>query len=208
MRYHVNEAWFGAIAACYRYGDRVKPRNLLCREIIAAQYIVDMNTSFLTIPERKMGARFPYAEAYWILSGSNKLEDIIKYAPDLKKYSNDGIWLDGAYGPPIMDQMPYVVKKLQTDHDSRQAIISIWRARPYPSLDIPCTLTMQFLLRGTEIHTIVNMRSSDLWLGFPYDVFTFSCITKYISLFMYEPHTLGKLYLNTGSSHLYEVNWS
>jgi thymidylate synthase len=70
------------------------------------------------------------------------------------------------------------------------------------------------------IHTIANMRSSDLWLGWVYDVFNFTMITAWVALRYRErmvevnqlnaPFTpapqLGKLFVNAGSQHIYEQN--
>jgi thymidylate synthase len=67
--------------------------------------------------------------------------------------------------------------------------------------DIPCTLSVQFVLRQERLYAITTMRSNDLWLGFPYDVFCFSTLQR---LFAY---TLGvdvaDYVHNVGSMHLY-----
>jgi thymidylate synthase len=55
------------------------------------------------------------------------------------------------------------------------------------------------------------MRSSDIWLGVPYDVFNFTMLTGYLMLLLREKGLdnleLGYLYLNAGSRHLYENNF-
>ena len=55
------------------------------------------------------------------------------------------------------------------------------------------------------------MRSSDIWLGWPYDIFNFTMLTGYIMLLLREKGInnlqLGNIYLNAGSQHLYENNW-
>ena len=119
--------------------------------------------------------------------------------------------MSGAYGPPIIDQLPYIVKSLITDRTTRQAVLTIWRPRPYPSKDIPCTVSMQWLIRDDQLHCITNMRSNDIWLGAPYDIFTFSMVSNYLLLLINECTTskvsLGLLYLNAASLHLYIQHW-
>jgi thymidylate synthase len=102
---------------------------------------------------------------------------------------------------------------LKEDQDSRQAVLTIWRENPIASRDVPCTLSMQFFLRKASgelfLHCITNMRSNDIWLGTPYDSFNFSAISFYIALFLNKEGIkckLGKLTINAGSRHLYEVN--
>jgi hypothetical protein len=45
------------------------------------------------------------------------------------------------------------------------------------------------------------MRSSDVWLGLPYDFFTFSQLTNSLSHYLDFP--VGSMTMNFGSSHLY-----
>lgn len=164
----------------------------------------------MQIPERKLGYRFMLAEAWWILTGQNKLTSIDKYSKHIKEFSDDGTFFMGAYGPKVVDQLPYVLDCLVSDPSTRQAVISIWRERPRPSKDIPCTLSLQFLIRDSRLNCIATMRSSDIWLGWPYDVFNFSMISKYICELLHQkgfPVYLGDLYFTAGSQHLYEQNF-
>ena len=189
----------------------VAPRGFKTKELIGYQTKIDMNTPFVTVPARKIGKKFRYAEAAWILSGDNKVATIKPYSKIIETFSDDGIRFFGAYGPKVVDQLSYVIDNLHNDPTSRQAVINIWREKPHQSKDIPCTCSLQFLIREDEIHCIATMRSSDAWLGWVYDVFNFSCIANYIRLQLlsqYNTHVrLGSLTLNAGSQHLYEQHW-
>ena len=184
------------------YGVPVSPRGMNCKELISHQTEIDMNYPKIDVPERNIGWKFRVAEAAWILSGDNRVSTISKYSKKIGDYSDDGKYFAGAYGPPFRDQLPYILKCLTTDNSSRQAVISIWRPRPYPSKDIPCTISLQFLLRHNSLHTVATMRSSDAWLGWPYDVYNFSCITAFIALHL--DVDIGRLYFTAGSQHLYD----
>lgn len=168
----------------------------------------------MTIKQRKMGYRFMCAEALWILEGRNDLS-IAHYVQAIKNFSDDGHRFQGAYGPKVTEQLRYVCDVIAADWDTRQAIISIWREQPRPSKDIPCTLTLQFIVRNNSnnypmIHCIANMRSSDLWLGWVYDVFNFTMITAWVATRIREMTgtilAMGNLYLNAGSQHIYDIN--
>ncbi len=189
-------------------GTCFAPRGKETFELIGTQFVYDANYPVITIPERNIGYKAMLAEAYWILSGSNLLEDIKPWMK-MDQYSNNNIHLDGAYGPPFVDQVPYVVKALTDDKTSRRAVISIWRPRPFDSKDIPCTLTLQFLIRNNVIYTIVNMRSSDGWLGLPYDCFTFAMMARYVAICLKNKYDVldgGKIIINIGSAHVYLEN--
>jgi thymidylate synthase len=61
------------------------------------------------------------------------------------------------------------------------------------------------------MNTVVNMRSSDCWLGVPYDVFNFTMMTATIMLRLRKlgmrDLKIGTLYINAGSRHIYEKQW-
>ena len=119
------------------HGEEARPRGLATREILGLQYKVDMGYPIVTLPPRAISFRFLAAEAAWILSGSNRLAEILPYMSNYAQFSDDGHTLTGAYGPPLADQLPWVVRQLRADGETRQAVATIWRPRPGPSRDIP-----------------------------------------------------------------------
>jgi thymidylate synthase len=65
---------------------------------------------------------------------------------------------------------------------------------------------MQFLLREDRLHMVVNMRSSDIWLGVPYDLFTFSMVGRMVGLLMHLDIPQPIVSIVAGSRHMYERN--
>lgn len=193
----------------FDYNFISSPRGKKVKEVISGKYVVPM-PAFISLKSRKVNKGFMFAEAYWILSGSNLLSEIQPYMEIYGSFSDDQNFLRGAYGPKVVDQLGYVVDTLIEDNDSRQAIINIWRERPGKSKDIPCTLSIQALIRNNTLNLVITMRSNDIVLGFTYDVFTFSMIGKAIQLLLRERGvkvSLGNLYVNAGSLHMYENHW-
>lgn len=184
----------------------ISPRGEKTREFIAMRTLVDMRYPVMTNIERDISLKFMTAEAEWILSGSNELGPLLDYAPSISRFSDDGRRLQGAYGVMFAEQVRYVCETLLSDNITRQAVMTFWRPNPRQSKDVPCTVSLQFLLRDGEINTVATMRSSDAWLGWPYDVFSFTMITAYVALSCYKTLELGQLYLTAGSQHLYESN--
>jgi thymidylate synthase len=212
-----NEVWLRNIRHVHTIGQTISPRGFPTKEILNHTSRVDMKFPCVTHPGRKMGFRFLAAEAHWILSGSNRVEDIRPYAKHIVNFSDNGYVFQGAYGVKVTEQLRYATETLHADPNTRQAVISVWRENPRPSKDIPCTLTLQFFIRkdvigNTILHTVANMRSSDLWLGWVYDVFNFTMISAWVALRLREMSEglmhvdLGTLYLNAGSQHLYQIN--
>lgn len=189
---------------------RIKTRGRVVHEILAGQTRISMAHPVVQVEARKLGYKFQAAEAHWILTGDNRLSTILPFSRGIGAFSDDGSRFDGAYGPKIIDQLRYVVDSLLKDSATRQAIIDIWRPNPRDSSDIPCTLSLQFLIRDGHLNTIATMRSSDIWLGWPYDVFTFTMVSSMIVLEISRRSQiqvpLGDLFVRPGSLHLYEDN--
>jgi len=165
-----------------------------------------MRRPVLRIPDRRLSYNFMAAEAFWILSGDNTVAGIAPYNENIAKFSDDGLTFFGAYGPRINAQLDYVTRKLLEDPDTRQAGLTIWRETPPMTKDTPCTVAIWFQLRDNRLQLHVFMRSSDLWLGLPYDVFNFSMLGHLVSARLrVQP---GLLYLTAASSHLYATNYT
>jgi len=191
-----------------------KPRDLKVTEKLNDSWIIDMDDPIITLPERKLSYSFMFGEAAWMLEGKNDVESVSKYVDGVKRFSDDGETFYGAYGPKILTQWSYIIKTLSTDQDSRQAVLNIWRENPRSSKDIPCTLSLQFILREASdelwLHTIATMRSNDAWLGTPYDTFNFSAISFYIACHLNRVGIkckLGSLNIQAGSRHIYETDF-
>ena len=200
-----NQVWRQALNDVLTRGQRVYPRGLETRELQHYAVEIDMRAPVLTLPERQLSYIFMAAEAYWILSGDNRVETIAAYNKNIAKFSDDGLTFFGAYGPRIASQLDYVVAKLIADPDTRQAGLTIWRESPPATKDTPCTVAIWCQLRGGRLQLHVFMRSSDLWLGLPYDVFNFSMLGCLLSARLKV--LPGQLYLTAASSHLYSSNF-
>lgn len=206
-----NEEWKHMVKSLNDDYDYMStPRGMSVKEVIGGKYKMPM-PAYLNLSKRKLNYAFMFAEAAWIVSGSNKLSELTTTMKSYANYSDDSVFLSGAYGPKIVDQLTYIVKTLTSDTDSRQAVLNIWRERPGSSKDIPCTTNMQFLIRDDKLHSVVTMRSNDAVLGVSYDIFTFSMVANAVRLLLSARGvnvTLGDLRVNAGSLHIYERHFS
>lgn len=209
----VNTAYRLHLSQIMNNGKTSSPRGVYTTELEDQQFFCDMSNPVITSKKRKLGYRFAVREPWWILSGSNRLSDIADFGR-MAQFSDDQLFMRGAYGPKVVDQLPWVAETLINDQDSRQAVLTIWRERPSPSKDIPCTVSLQFRLRDGRINCTANMRSSDAWLGLPYDIIFFSLCSAYLVTIMrnsspariFDYVSLGRLCVNAGSSHIYGKN--
>lgn len=148
-------------------------------------------------------------ELFWYLSGSNKLDFIQYYIPIYHKFSDDKETVYGAYGPRFfsmrkVNQIETIASILERKKTSRQAVIQLFNAEDIVDShkDVPCTCTLQFLLRRRRLHLIVNMRSNDVFKGLPHDVFSFTMLQEILARKLGAE--VGRYKHMIGSMHLYE----
>jgi len=198
--------WMNQVSKLATMRDEVSPRGMKTKEMVGSVVELNMRYPVVMCPQRKLSYKFMAAEALWIISGSNHLDFHPEIRAKLEPYSDDGLTTAGAYGPPFIQQLKHTVWMLEKDRDSRQAVIVIFNAMPSPSKDVPCTVALQFLIRNNVLHTNVLMRSSDAWMGLPYDMFSFTMMSMCVALEV-GVKDLGRMTMMLGSSHLYEKNW-
>lgn len=202
------EFWYGVLSQM-GLNDDSRDGNVAGEIINAVTHITDPTRNFVTSPIRRLPIRYAVGELLWYLSGSNKVNDIANFSKVWEDLSDDGETANSAYGYRIwqkfgFDQWDFVLNKLKADPMSRQAVIHIKDADNTPTKDMPCTVALQFLLRDGKLNMLTNMRSNDLWTGFPYDVFAF---TSMQILMAFQLGVGIGIYTHVaGSLHLYARN--
>ncbi|MET4808361.1 thymidylate synthase [Limibacillus sp. MBR-115] len=152
-------------------------------------------------------------ELLWYLARSNELAFIQYYIPKYKEYSDDGKTIWGAYGPRIFDwhgtnQFQRVADRLKVNRHSRRAVIQLFDSYDLnePHEDVPCTTTLQFIIRDDLLHMVVHMRSNDAFKGLPHDIFSFTMLQELLSNELSVK--LGSYHHSVGNLHLYEEDFA
>lgn len=175
----VTEAWTFLANRVLTSGQPHESRNGPTLELIGESVVItEPYKPLLANRRRNISSTYAAAELLWYLTGQGELSQIAAYAPQYKRFAEDDGTLYGAYGPRMLDQLKSAIERLRGDPNTRQAVAAVWRPSDVMmrARDIPCTLSIQLLIRSSILHTIVTMRSNDLWLGTPYDMFCFSCL--------------------------------
>lgn len=180
-------------------------------EIVNANLVLtDPTCNTMCNCKRKMPIRYAIGELCWYNSCNRTVEAIAPFSKFWENVSDDGKLVNSNYGYCIhykyfFDQWDMVKQLLQTNPNSRQAVIHIKEARDLvndPTKDVNCTIALQFFIRNGKLDMITTMRSNDVWLGLPYDLFNFTCMQ--IQLAMELGVGIGTYYHNAGSLHLYK----
>ena len=205
----VNDLYARACALVLRDGRRAAPRGMATTEVMNVHLCLsDPRRRLVDLPPvRVLNPAFAVAEALWILSGSDE-PWIFQYNRALRRYADDGR-LQGAYGPRMrawaghVDQLAHVRHLLRTDPQSRQGVIQLFDAARDTCgyRDVPCTLGYRFYIRDGALQMHTTMRSNDVWLGLPYDVFTATLLQELLAGWLDVP--MGAYHHHVDSLHLY-----
>ena len=157
---------------------------------------------------RKFKKEYAIAELLWYIGRDPKPGNIGELASIWKEIQHNEGRVESNYGLYIFgENWEWVVTELESDPESRRAVISIYSNNHKHSndKDHPCTMSLQFLIRNDRLHLIWNMRSSDLVFGFCNDMF---CAGMILQLMLNELDEmvlrLGDITFNLGSLHIYE----
>ncbi len=125
-------------------------------------------------------------EFLWYLSRDYQLDFIRYYLP--KYPTDDAEIVPAGYGPRLfhhrgVDQIKGVIELLRERPSSRRAVIQLFDAEDLISEreDVPCTCTLQFVVRSKRLQLAVNMRSNDAYIGLPHDVFCFTMLQELLA---------------------------
>lgn len=167
-----------------------------------------LETPFDALPTntgRGLNRAIAAAEALQLIGGFSDPDLMLRIAPRFKDFLN-GDGFHGAYGNRIKSQIHPTLTKL-ADEDTRRAVITLWDGdldNLAGMRDYPCTVALQFQVEGGTLCMNTIMRSNDLWLGLPYDMFQFT------QLQMTMANRLGLAYgwyrHTTMSLHVYDEN--
>lgn len=148
-------------------------------------------------------------ELMWYLSGETKLDFIDYYIPGrFQQESDDQISVRSGYGSRLfsfngINQVNNIVNLLKAGGTSRRAVIQLFDAsdleQRYQS--VPCTCTLQFIVRDDLLHMFVAMRSNDAFLGLPHDIFSFTMLQELVARTL--GLEIGDYKHCAGSLHLY-----
>jgi len=189
------------------FGDHTSPRGMDTYEVLDAHFCLTDPTKGLAVGTgRKLHTAVGCAEALQLIAGESHPTLITDVAPGFKKFMNGGTFL-GAYGTRLRHQIPLAIATLRKDLDSRQAMALIYdpvQDSHGASKDVPCTIALQWTVRGGGLNMHVRMRSNDVWLGLPYDVFQFTQLQ--INMASCLGYDVGRYYHTATSMHAYTNN--
>lgn len=122
---------------------------------------------------RNVSRAIAAAEALQLVGGFSAPE-LLPASFDRFREDDGTFW--GAYGVRSAGQVAAALAKIRADPGTRQAVITLWdpdRDNVPGRRDYPCTVALSLERDGDSLNLVSIMRSQDVWLGTPYDLFQF-----------------------------------
>lgn len=189
-------------------GDNVPSERGDTIEVLNASLVVrNPRNRFDTTRSRKLNIAFAFAEWLSLMTGVYNIGYFTNFIKSYDRFSSDGKFLDGAYGPRATLQIAEAANLLRSKPESRRAVVSIYSDRDifgYGGLNTPCTLSFQFLVRNGNLNMFANMRSNDIYLGLANDVVVNTMTQEWMALA--TSTKLGEYYHNAASLHIYKAD--
>ena len=119
---------------------------------------------------------YDYANTFynWMISGSSDNKAVIEKYPNVARFMEKPKSeqlpenFNTFYGPRILDQLPFVLKELKSNPDTRRAVISILDSQDLllldkdETLEFPCCDSATFSIRNNKLNVHVHMRSQNM----------------------------------------------
>jgi len=170
---------------------------------------INLKDGFPILTSKKVDFNKGLHEFLWIWKGRTDLEYLnensIKWWNDFAVDNK----LGRVYGYQVrsfnglFDQIKYCIKEIK--NNSRRAVVSLWNPCDLDKQVLPCCYTsFNFVRINNKLNMTMDFRSSDLFLGLPYDIIVGALLLESIA----QECNLEAAYLglNLKDAHIYETH--
>lgn len=167
-----------------RQGNFIETRNL--------QFVLTEPLKRIAVnKKRPINLIVGVARFVWMISGSDRVEDIAYYQPQIRFYTDNGLSVPGSnYGTRLfqpqagIDQIHDVIEILKENPASRRACASIWQptdASRLSSKDMPCAFGLNFEIRNGKLFSTLVMRSNNAVTLLHVNLFEFTLLGEIVA---------------------------
>jgi thymidylate synthase len=181
-------------------GIKKKTRNGITYSHFAHLLKFDISNKFPLLTTKKMFFKGIVEELLWFLRGSVNSKELESKGVNIWKGNSSREFLDangfynydeGYLGPIYgyqwrsfngkIDQLKYLLEEIQLEN-SRRIIINAWNPCQLNEQALPpCHILYNFFKNNDEISCMMYMRSSDLFLGLPFNIASTALLTHIIA---------------------------
>ncbi len=194
--------------------------------VFGRQFRHDLNNGFPLLTTKKVHFKSIANELIWFLNGGTNINWLNENGVTIW---DEWAIEDGELGPiygkqwtawptregGTINQIDYVVNCLRNNPNSRRILFHGWNVEYLPDESVspqdnvkegrmalpPCHLLYQFNVANDQLSSQLYIRSSDTFLGLPYNIASLALLTHMLA--QQCDLDLGEIIISTGDSHLY-----
>jgi thymidylate synthase len=185
------------------------------RSIFGYQMRFNLQAGFPLLTTKKLHLKSIIYELLWFLQGSTNVHYLQEHGVRIwNEWADENGELGPVYGsqwrswPAVdgqtIDQIAWVIDKIQNDPYSRRLIVNAWNIAEIERMVLPpCHVLFQFYVSHGSLSCQLYQRSADVFLGVPFNIASYALLTHMVAhVCKLSPgdfvHTLGDahLYLN------------
>lgn len=167
----------------------------------------DLTEGFPLLTTKKTHWKSIVEELLWIIRGESNIRSL-----QANKVTIWDEWADenGELGPVYgvqwrhwgEDQLKKVIDQIKNNPNSRRLIVSAWNADKIEEMALPpCHIMFQFYVNNGNLECQMYQRSSDVFLGLPFNIASYALLTHMVAQVTGLKAT--KLNIIIGDAHLY-----
>lgn len=171
---------------------------------------IDLTKGFPIVTGKKIFFDKALHEYIWIKEGGTTIKYLNQHGITWwNSYADSSGSLGRTYGFQMRsfngqeDQLMRAINEIK--NKSRRAHITMWNPSDLDEQVLPCCYTgITFVRIGDELNMSIDFRSSDIFLGLPYDIIFGALLLNDVAEFC--DLNIGKLKMNLNNAHIYVNN--
>lgn len=183
------------------------------KSVFGYQMRFNLQEGFPLVTTKKIHLPSVIHELLWFIAGDTN----IKYLTENKvRIWNEWADENGDLGPVYgkqwrswpkpkggtIDQLKTVIEQIKTSPDSRRIIVSAWNVGELSEMALmPCHALFQFYVADGKLSCQLYQRSSDVFLGVPFNIASYSLLTHMIA--QECGLAVGDFVWTSGDTHIY-----
>lgn len=163
------------------------------RSVFGRQLRFDLSQGFPLVTTKKMHIKSIIHELLWFIQGDTNVHYLQQNGVRIWNewadengelgpvYGSQWRSWEGANGERI-DQLAQLITSIKTNPNSRRHIISAWNVALIEQMKLPpCHFVFQFYVAEGKLSCMFTMRSSDIFLGLPFNIAQYALLTHMIA---------------------------
>lgn len=183
----------------------------------------DLEQGFPLVTTKFVSFKNIFYELKWFLSGSDNIQYLNSHNVNIwNEWADESKSIGPMYGSQWtnwggknINQIDHALDELRNNPNSRRIIISSWNPEFLPDATIPphanvslgkmalapCHVLIHFIVHNGKLCCCFYQRSSDVFLGLPYNIASYALLTHLVAQQVNLP--VGELICYLGDCHLY-----